>query len=208
MAADPSLLGSSDSSRTLTGVGIALLVLATIAIAAMLAPRFREEFRGDIFSTAPQGSAPSARAVPAAAPPRGALPAAPTRAAPAPVASPPVAVAPSPPVPHGSLSAGETEVAAPSVPLKKATRIHPTPHRASPRTQHAAAPVAPRVEPPPSTRHAQAATSRPRVHETRPGPPLRLDRQPRERWDDPRTWRPGVNRDAPSSSPTDPQRGG
>src|SRR6478609_5373366 len=103
MAADPSLVGDNSSSRMLTGVGIALLVLATVGAAALLAPRLKEEFREDIFA-APRPAAPSREASPAVHPV-----AAPAAVQPAvtPAVSPAPAVAS--PVPQGSLARGEVE---------------------------------------------------------------------------------------------------
>ena len=182
MAADPSLLGDSSSpTRTATGVAIALLVVATVGAAAMLGPRLRDEFREDIFS-APR---PAAAQAPASLPNASWA----TRPAALPVAPQPVAAAP---VPAGSLAPGESEVgtttaakAQASAPaLKKATRL------------------ATRAHHPP--RHAQRAERTPPRHEAaRPHPrPV-----PWASLHAPRNWRPGINRDAPSASPTDPQPG-
>ena len=115
------------------------------------------------------------------------------------VAPRPVAASP---VPMGSLAPGEAEVAAPAIPtataavaarseapapapvLKKATKLAKRPHH-PPRNAHRAGSTAPRAEP-----------ARPHSHHA-PWTALRA----------PRDWRPGVNRDAPSASPTDPQPG-
>src|SRR5438270_216076 len=133
MAADPLLMRDTSSSRTVTGVGIALLVVATIAAAALLAPRLREEFHEDMFArpapstAAARVAAPPARTPAAAAP----APAAPKVAAREANPAAPVAAAP---VPAGSLGPGEAVVKAPPAPvLKKANRIAtPVHHRKHP----------------------------------------------------------------------------
>src|SRR4051812_13418857 len=124
MAADPSLVQDNSSSRMLTGVGIALLILATIGAAALLAPRLKEEFREDIFAAprteAPvRASQPSPNMQPVAAP-------APVQSVPTPA---PAAVPATPtPIPQGSLTKGEVEVPAAPLPLKKATKLKTRPH--------------------------------------------------------------------------------
>jgi hypothetical protein len=201
MAADPSLVGDTSSSRMLTGVGIALLILATVGAAALLAPRLKEEFREDIFA-APRAE-PPVRASATAPVTKAAAAPAPTQ----PAASPaPTPVAASP-VPQGSLGKGEVEVPARPLPLKKATKLktrpHPPPAR---RAQPAAAPRAEYVAPAPSTSRPRAE-SRSYEERRRYEEPRRRVVPPGERWDDPRTWRPGVNHDAPSNVPVPPPPG-
>jgi hypothetical protein len=199
MAADPSLVGDTSSSRMLTGVGIALLILATVGAAALLAPRLKEEFREDIFA-APRAEPPvRASETPTATKPV----AAPAQSAASPAPLPVVAS----PVPQGSLGKGEVEVPPPPLPLKKATKLktRPHPHPAR-RAQPAAAPRAEYVAPTPSTPRSRAES---RSHEERRRyeEPRRRVVPPPERWDDPRTWRPGVNHDAPSNVPVPPPPG-
>ena len=154
MAANPSLLGTSTSSRTLTGVGIALLVVATIGGIAVLTPRLKDEFREDIFSRR-QDSAPRAASAPAF-------------------------------VPRGSLAPGEMEVK-PAMEMKPVVEARP------------ADPL-----PPPQLKKAIRLAKRPHVRAARH---REVVPTPSRVFSSPRTWRPGMNHDAPSSSPTDPQPG-